>query len=281
MQQTSKPTIAVIGCGWLGFPLARHLASLHYPVVGTSRTTSTLEKLSALGITAQYADVYKPATFSTPALSNASTWVFTIAAGRKNTDFNAYVGAIQACLKLAKQDPKKQIVFVSTTAVYGNISGLVDEQTPTAPVTGSGKAHVAIEENIRQQFPQQHTILRLAGLVNRARHPVRTLCRKQRIENGQQRVNLVHQADVISALSAIIKQRPNNFGTLVLASSEHPRRDDYYRWAAAQLDLPQPDFIPIEETANDDTGKLIDARASCAAIGLTLRFASPYAMLAE
>ncbi|MGO1586087.1 MAG: NAD(P)-binding domain-containing protein, partial [Mesonia sp.] len=45
-----KNKIAILGCGWLGFPLAQKLVKEGYHVKGTTTTSGKLEKLEEAGI---------------------------------------------------------------------------------------------------------------------------------------------------------------------------------------------------------------------------------------
>ena len=44
--------ISIIGCGWLGFPLAKHLIRLGYHIKGSTTSKDKLTKLESEGIEA-------------------------------------------------------------------------------------------------------------------------------------------------------------------------------------------------------------------------------------
>ena len=46
----SKPSISILGCGWLGFPLAQSLVSEGFKVNGSTQTESKLTQLTEAGI---------------------------------------------------------------------------------------------------------------------------------------------------------------------------------------------------------------------------------------
>lgn len=54
----------------------------------------------------------------------------------------------ESVAKKAKQQGVGRFVFFSTMAVYGDVDGIIDEGTPTAPVTDYGKSKLAAEERL-------------------------------------------------------------------------------------------------------------------------------------
>ena len=42
--------IAIIGCGWLGFPLAKELASNSYKIIGSLRNEERFDEFKSIGI---------------------------------------------------------------------------------------------------------------------------------------------------------------------------------------------------------------------------------------
>ena len=45
-----KTTISILGCGWLGQPLAKHLLSLGYSIKGSTTSKTKLDPLGSVGI---------------------------------------------------------------------------------------------------------------------------------------------------------------------------------------------------------------------------------------
>lgn len=271
--------VAIIGCGWLGQALARQLIQAGVHVVGTSRNEQTIQQLALTGVEAINVDVYQPASLAHPALLNARIWVISIAAGLNRREPSDYIQSMQHLFMLAKQNGIEKVVFVSTSSVYGNETRVVTEFSDVNPQTASAKAHVEIEQLLRETLPKRHVILRLAGLISEQRHPVKRMVKRDQIENGHQVVNLIHRADVVTALTTLCTSHSVTGETLHLAAPEHPSRFEYYTWAAETLGLGQPDFrLPIKPQTE---GKTIDCERSLDRLGLTLRYASPYSMLSE
>ncbi|MDO1499384.1 hypothetical protein Q2T40_03905 [Winogradskyella maritima] len=69
----------------------------------------------------------------------------------------------------------EKIVFVSSTSVYGEIHGEVDEDTPPNPSTESGKQLTEAEKIFKDVKNFETTIIRFGGLIGPDRHPVTML----------------------------------------------------------------------------------------------------------
>lgn len=266
--------VAVIGAGWLGLPLCEKLKSSGITVYATKRHEEDAEQLTFKGIDTF---AYKLGDDALPkSLTQCHLYIINIAAGRRAVDReqfeNQMIQLIQQCL----DDKRKKLIFVSTTSVYGERVREVKENDEVEPITDSAKAHVAIEDYLKNNFSKNCTILRLAGLISEDRHPVVHFDGKKDVTQAHRMVNLIHRDDAIAAITKIIEKKL--FGRMFhLCASEHPTRRDYYCWAAEQLELVPPQFL--DETDQPATGKKIDATDTLEALELELKYPSPYSMI--
>jgi len=286
-------SISIIGAGWLGKPLAQHLSNHH----GVYVSKSTPEQANALQAEGWNACAFRLGEPLPAMLANNNVAVINVPpklrgaataedAGRFTERMLSLIQEFMtSAVSPNSENRNKNIVFVSTTAVYGDVTGDITETTSVNPQTLSAKAHVNIERYLHSQFPEQATVLRLSGLVSVDRHPVRSLVKRSQagakpLANPLQVVNLIHRTDVITAISTIIEQQ--YFGkTLHLACPDHPTRSDYYCWAAQQCGLPAPQFETVQQTLEDGTqGKIINAKATLQQLNLPLQAPSPYDMFA-
>lgn len=268
--------ISVVGCGWLGQPLAQQLKESGHSIVATCRSEEkhkTLEQQGFLSHIYQLGDASSGDALR--AIFRSSLLILNLPPGGRHIQAELYTTQMCRLISEAHQHGVNKLIFVSTTAVYGDVEGEVCEDTPLGPITASGAAHQVIELHAKNVYAQDVCILRLAGLVGEDRHPAKYLAGKKEISGAQQSVNLIHQQDVINAIKAIIQQ--TQYGQVLhLCADEHPSRQDYYTWACARLGLQAPEFLN-EDKANK--GKKINAQFSCKTLGLTLIYASPYDML--
>ncbi|MCV2884690.1 NAD-dependent epimerase/dehydratase family protein [Aestuariibacter sp. AA17] len=272
--------ISILGCGWLGLPLALSFLRDGHTVAGTKQRQHDADELRELGIDAHTMSLDSPlSTALTHALSQSDVLVLNIPSGRKHLDEDAYTSNMQHIIDQAYEHGCKHIIYISTTSVYGaSNDGTITEKERCKPDTGSGRANMRIEEHARAVFKSQASILRLAGLVGAGRHPAKYLAGRTDIKGANQRINLVHLDDAIQAIKHIAEQ--SKWGeTFHLAAQAHPIKADYYTSACAVLDIESPHF------ANDPQpsphGKAIDSSYTLSTLDLTLRYPTPDSMLTD
>ncbi len=284
-------SVHIIGLGWLGVPLARLLKCRNTFVNGTVRTNKKQSLLKSIQINSYlmhldqnypyYSQVLSN-LFDTPNVIQYKCVVLNIPPGRSN--FKA-INFIKNMTKLIDDiftlDVDK-VIFISTTSVFGKVTGNITSKTMVQPVSESAIAHVEIEQYLMANFAEKSVILRPAGLIGENfdgsyRHPIFTLVKKAEIAQGDNGVNLIHQKDLINCIKKTIDLDLSGIA-LNLSSLEHPSRRDYYKWCAEKLGLSAPTFL--EDTKNCAKGKIIRPEESLAKLGnLQLKYPSPYNML--
>lgn len=267
--------IVITGYGWMAGYLGKALLSSDSPisanVVGTTRSDDKLTQMSEQNITGVKFALGDDTSQLCQHLQDA-TFIINIPPGRRNTQLDGFTQHVIELINDAVAANVAHIIFVSTTSVYGDSTNeTVTETSVPAPETASARAHIAIEEHLASLASKvTYTVLRLAGLVGPDRHPARSLSGRE-LPAGNKRVNLVHIADVVKGLLAVI-ETPLHQSTLHLCSMLHPKRGEYYSRAAAALNLPLPVFSDTEFEA---MGKVIDASASWRALNITPAFSNP------
>lgn len=233
--------IAIVGCGWLGTPLALSLVNKGYEVRGTRQQSEDLAELNRLGITAESLVLSPELECPCPerVFAGADLLLINIPPRRKQHDGRYHQAQIAALLEAARSYQIPHVLFISSTSVYGSDQGRVDEQTECVPTTDSGKTLVAIEQQLLAQYPGS-SVLRFAGLIGPKRHPGRFLSGRC-VDGADSPVNLIHQQDCIRLIETLIER--NIWGEIWNGCCDsHPSRAEFYRAAAAQLNLPAPQF---------------------------------------
>lgn len=252
-----KPRIGILGCGWLGFPLAKKLLSLGFPVSGSTTTRSNLEILQNEGIDAHYVELFRDGvkgdliTF----LNGIDVLIIDFPPKRK-TESGDYEGKMEQLCEACKITHIEKVILVSSTSVYGNIQGEVTEDTETRPSSDTAKALVYSEQLFSEDPQFRCTVVRFGGLIGPDRHPVTYLSGQKDIPNGDDFVNLIHLEDCISLLVAVITE--NWWGKLINGVyPEHPRKKDYYTREAQHRGLPEPVY---KKDYAGKSGKLIKSK---------------------
>lgn len=242
MSKTEK-TISILGCGWLGLPLAERLLEHGYQVKGSSTSTEKLQVLSEKGIQPFHIKLsphinadYQPEFFESQVL------FLNIPPGRRQPDVETiYPQQISEIIKVAGETSLKKIVFIGSTSVYPNLNRKVTEEDAGGQISESGKAILKAEQILHNQNRFQVNILRFCGLYNRERNPGRFLAGKELSSSGKDRVNLIHQEDCIRIIIKMIEK--DSWGeTFNACSDEHPEKEKFYPIAAKRLGLAPPSF---------------------------------------
>lgn len=237
-------TIGIIGCGWLGLPLANHFIEKGFHVKGTTTNPEKASQLTANGI-----ESYVIALFENKIEGDISVFlkdveilIINIPPRLRKPPYESYVLKIKILEKALLASDVSKIIFVSSTSVYGNIEGEVTEFSPTKPNTESGKQLIDVEANLTTNINFKTTIVRFGGLLGDDRHPVNHIVKKEQLTNGEELVNLIHLNDCIGIISSIIQQ--NYWGKIVNGVYPyHPKKSEYYKNEASKLGLKIPAYV--------------------------------------
>lgn len=241
LTQNNLPRISVLGCGWFGLPLATAFANAGYQVNGSVTTAAKLPLLAVAGITPYLLYLSPDAAVDNTAFFDCEVLFVAFPPGIKNEGDAVYLQKISQLIALLQHHPVQQVVFISSTAVYGEVNDVVTELTPPQPATASGRALLKAEAMLQQQPGYTTTILRFGGLVGPGRDPGRFFAGKTAIPNGRAPVNLIHLADCTGISMAIVEQQ--QYGVVYNACSpDHLSRAAFYTHAATRAGLPVPAF---------------------------------------
>lgn len=155
-----------------------------------------------------------------------------------------YAEMILYTAQLAQSFNASEIIFTSSTSVYGNSSGIIHEALPAMPKTENAKAIRQAEIAIESHINIPVMIVRLAGLIGNGRHPIYHLSGKENIKEPLNAINLLHIDDLICALKALLlrQKKDSAFEILNIVTPYHPNRVSYYQSLAKIMALPQPLF---------------------------------------
>lgn len=246
--------ISILGCGWLGLPLAKSLLQNGFSIKGS---TTSLEKISLLeseGITPYLVRLEEQQISASVAdfLADSQILIINIPPKLRGGSTENFVAKITTLLPFIENSTVEKVLFVSSTSVYGEDNEFVSEASVLNPDTEGGR-QLAIVENVLQKNSRfQTTILRFGGLISDERNPVRFLSGRENIENPDAPINLIHQDDCIGIIEKIIAL--NSWDeTYNAVAPFHPTRQEYYTQKATELNLALPKFAAL----NTIVGKTI------------------------
>ncbi|UMY66173.1 MULTISPECIES: SDR family oxidoreductase [unclassified Flavobacterium] len=251
--------ISILGCGWLGLPLAKELIKNGRVVKGSTTRESQLPLLKEAGIDAYRLIAGPDAFVNHKRFLQCDILILTLPPKRGES---GYLEKIVSLFSDFKEAGIQHILFTSSISVYGNEKGLVTEDTGVHPDTPSASEIVAVENALRASFPLT-TVLRLGGLTGPDRHPITSLAGRTGIPDGDAPINLVHLDDCIGVSKTVIDQ--NRWGeTFNVVPPYHPSKRAYYTQKAAERNLLPPTFLP-----GGADGRIVDGSAITQATGYT------------
>ncbi len=235
--------ISILGCGWLGKPLAKKLIQNGYSVKGSTTTDSKLEILKKEGITPFLISLKanKLPLETVAFLENSEILILNIPPRLKENSGESFVARMENFIPFIEKSSIKKVVFVSSTSVYANENQIITEKTVPNPETESGKQLLVVENLLLYNSNFQTTILRLGGLISDDRHPITFLAGRKKIENPEAPINLIHQLDCIEIIHKILEKEV--WDTVFNAVAPYyPSRKKYYIQKAVELNLVPPQF---------------------------------------
>lgn len=227
--------VLIVGMGDLGAEVARLAAADGHEVVGLRRSFSS----PPAGVTAIQGDVADPASLRLPAAVDAV--VYCVAAGTR--DEAAYrvaypqgLANVLGALEASGSDAAR-VLFVSSTAVYGDAAGgWVDEGTSPAPEGFNGRLMREAEE-VLEASRFAGTSLRLGGIYGPGRtYLLDALTQGRPFPAGSMArwTNRVHRDDAARAALHLLGQ-PAVDPAVNVVDREPARRRDVLAWLAGRL----------------------------------------------
>jgi len=246
--------ISILGCGWLGLPLAKSLLEKGFFVKGSTTSPAKISVLENAGITAFQLEVSEAEIKGELAsfLANSEILIIDIPPKLRGIATENFVAKVQRMIPFIESSTIVKVIFVSSTAVYADDNTIITENTKPQPETESGRQLLEAERLLQNNTNFKTTIVRFGGLIGEDRHPIHFLAGRKNLANPEAPINLIDQTDCIGILENIIQG--DFFGEIFNAVTPfHPTRKNYYTQKAQELNLPLPEF----ETNNASFGKTI------------------------
>ncbi|MBD2754669.1 NAD(P)H-binding protein [Spirosoma validum] len=272
----TNQTISIIGCGWLGTPLAERLLSEGFQVKGSTTSVEKAIILKSRGIEAYQLQLNPEPTSDLTVLLEADTLVVNIPpkAGKVGDAFHPK--QIQHLTDALRSSPVKHVIYVSSTSVYPELNRIVIEEDVTKPEQSAAPAFVQAEQFVQSLAPQRIvTVLRSGGLMGYDRIPGKYVAGRT-VDTGAVPVNYIHRDDAVNILVAIIQQKPT--GTFNVVAPEHPTREAIYRKSCADFGYELPILVTPTESI---PYKVISPEKLIQTIHYSFRYPDPLQFLYE
>lgn len=241
-------TILIVGCGDLGTEIGLRLVDSGQDVVAWRRRADVLPQ--------DFDRVSVDLTNDLPTIpQSVSTVIVAVAADSFTEEAYrlAYITGLTNVLDALERDQVKpdKVLLISSTTVYGNTTGQVDETTIATPTSFSGTITLEAEAVLQARYADTSTssiVLRLAGIYGPGRTRLIDLVRNQTavIPDSPRLTNRIHRDD--AAAAAVHLLTVPNPSDLYLGVDEHPvDLGEVLRFLAHEMtyDEPPTGSVPV------------------------------------
>jgi len=205
--------IGILGCGWLGKQIAEKLIDTGYQVTGSTSKSEHVNELKNLGIEAI---VWQKPAFDELPIVFSDCQCAIIAFPPKVYDGNSNVLGNW----LAAMPNLNQVILMSSTSIYSDKSGIINEQSPI-----SEGILADLEKAVSQSNLLNKTILRLSGLIGKDREIAQYFHANPAKYVANESMNLITGNEVVSFTLEVILNKISGIYNLC---SQHPLRLDFY-----------------------------------------------------
>jgi nucleoside-diphosphate-sugar epimerase len=235
-------SVLVVGCGFVGLPLARNLASCGWETHAITASETSAAKLHNEPFAAYAVDISDKTSFGCLAENHFDVVIHCASSGRGGASSYAavFLGGIQNLMATLNYG---RLIFTSSTSVYAQTDGsTVDETSPADPTRETGQLLRKTEDLV---LAGNGVVARLAGLYGPGRcAPLQKLLEGRATieEDGTRRMNMLHQADAAGALGFLAKKELS--GVYNVVDNEPATEIDWYQYVCHRLNKPLPPFGP-------------------------------------
>lgn len=233
-------TIGVLGCGWLGLPLAKHLIAQNFIVKGSTTHQNKIDSLSKLGIESFLIDVFslEERAFMN-FLSSLDMLIITIPPNRLETE-PTYQKLFNKIIPFIKTAKIRRVIMMSSVSVYEPNKEIISEKTTLLSEEKIARQIIAAENSLLNESSFSTCILRLGGLFGNDRRPIKYIVQKGSLENPDLPINMIELRDIIQFTSAIVQNNFEDNCVYNIVSPNYTSRLDYYTKQANELNIQLP-----------------------------------------
>ena len=235
--------VLVIGCGYVGLPLALRLKCEGQEVIGWVNSEAGAEIVRGSGLSdLVIGDVSNPQIWGDQLgarIGEITSVIHCASSNRGGPD--AYTKVfLRGAEQILEKCPDAHFILVSSTSVYGQIAGeVVTEESPANPMSETSQILRSTEELV---LSSGGNIARSAGIYGpgRAISWEKYLSGTATIEgDGCRYMNQIHRDDLVNAL-CLLERLPCS-GIVYNVCDDYPATSlEFYQWCAQTTGKPLP-----------------------------------------
>jgi len=244
----------IIGCGDIGFRVARELIQQNHQVQATIHFEEGAKVPQSAGIKTIIANFDYQEDVPELPLQGKNLFYFMSPQGGGSSDYRM----LNFCRKLSPDNYPAKVVYISTSGVYGDCGDtLVTEETLLNPMTSRAKRRVSAENQLREQadkFGFELVILRVTGIYGPGRLPISQLQKGHEvlIAEDAPRTNRIHSLDLVQICLAAMEKGADG-DIFNVCDGEESSMSQYFIAVAERYNLPQPrqlSWVEAEKVMN-------------------------------
>ncbi|CAG5009049.1 Protein YeeZ [Dyadobacter sp. CECT 9275] len=246
-----KKRVSILGCGWLGFPLAQRLSEspIAFSVQGSTTTPAKIEQLRAIGVGGFLLTLHPEIDGDSEQIRQffeTDMLVISIPPRLSKSEAGNYAQQIRSVAEQIKASPVREVIFISSTGVYPDLNRIVTEDDVKLPEESASPEMVSAENIIQTLRPQRTvSIVRLSGLLGYNRIPGKYVQGQKDMTTGSIPVNYIHRDDAAGVILEMIKTGIHN-ETFNIVAPIHTSRRQVYEKSCEQFGWELPTFKTID-----------------------------------
>ena len=200
-------TSSLLGCGYLGFPLALNLLQMGYNVKGSTTTPEKIKQLKKVGIIPYLIRVDKDMNKD---FFDADVLVLTLPFKKTFKDPNIYKNQIKVVCDSVLMSPIQHIVFTSSSSVYPKDSNIYLPDDNFLPTNLRAEVLLQCEEILNKLENVSVVTIRLGGIysdersIKKSIKPRRLVSQNDAIEYIINGINKLGSNDCINGFKSIV-----------------------------------------------------------------------------
>lgn len=232
-------SISILGCGWLGLPLGKHLAQIGYQVKGSTTQKEKLKKIEQFKIRPYNLILNPEIEGDASDFFDSDILLVNLPPRNRNGVKHFHENQLKSVIEHSKS---KHVVFISSTAVYPSNNETVTEGDAHIDcVSRGGVPLYKMEKLFTENTNFKTTVIRFGGLYGPDRHPGNFLAGKENLSGAENPINMIHQTDCIGIIESIIEK--GLWGETFNASAPSDEtRQSFYEKASIHLNVTAPTF---------------------------------------
>ena len=206
--------IAIIGCGYVGYAVAKYWKQNSDLVI--TATTTTPAKVTRLEVVANKVEIVNSSDVEAlkSVLQNQDVVLLSVGPKSRDAYEETYLKTAENIVSVLREIPTvKQLIYTASYSVYGDRNGSkVNEETPTAPNNPNAEILDKTEQILLSASSEnlRVCILRLGGIYGEGRTLLKIFSRafgETRPGSGEDTTNWIHLDDIVGAIEFARQQQ--------------------------------------------------------------------------